>query len=311
MNNNDIHSEDSGQSSTESPKSSVYSFGHDSFFPPSLAIRLNNPQIVPNSTVFTTDKLPLSSGLVNHGKLTESETCVVQNRSDVKRALTICKQVMVLEIAGLAVDDVRHRSTRVSAVGIRVDDGGLVDCTVGAEGVEAFIPVDVSIIYILAGEKVKKEFYSPREVSVNTVFQKNGLESGSNILLVAADFSAVHGSVRHGKDPGRLGTIDGRKILLEPFQLLVRLVLVDTAIDATEWATVDDVCLVAGRQGFTPGDLLLERRLRAIGEVGFAIDRNEMGEAVVERVPEVTNAVSFASRHTEAVLVSSKVSNHS
>lgn len=89
------------------------------------------------------NKLPLERGGVEDGQAAETVVRLVEDVCDVERLVGREGRVR-LDVAGHAVDDVRHGLARVGLVGVVVDDRGLVDGAVGAEGPETFVPVDMA-----------------------------------------------------------------------------------------------------------------------------------------------------------------------
>ena len=51
---------------------------------------------------------------------------------------------MAFDVAGHPVDEVGHGNAGIGSVRGFVDDGGFVDRAIGAQRVEAFVPVDVT-----------------------------------------------------------------------------------------------------------------------------------------------------------------------
>ena len=91
--------------------------------------------------------------------------------------------------------------------------------------------------------------------------------------------------------------------------MLVVLVVFLASIDGAEEAAVGDESLVLGWESLISFQNAGEGPFGAVCKVGFSIQGNEVGKAVVKRVPEVTNDTSLLSRHAEAVLVGGEVSN--
>lgn len=110
-------------------------------------LALDQRQFITNRTIITTDKLPLDRLLVDYTELAEAKVLRVKHRSDIGDLLAGAQRAVRLDVACHAVDQVRHRRAWVGAVGVCVDDRGLVDGAVGAERVETLVPVNVSILY--------------------------------------------------------------------------------------------------------------------------------------------------------------------
>ena len=198
---------------------------------------------------------------------------------------------MALNVSGHTVDDVSHRLALVDIVGVVVLDGRSVDGSVTAEGQKTLVPVDVT-----------------SEVGIDTVLKHEGLECVTNVLLVGRDLGAVHWAVTVDEDPWSLAAVYAGKILGEPVVLLVGLVGVDAAVDVAEWTTVSDECLVLGWEGLVASKVASEWVLWAVWEVGLGVDADEVGKAVVERVPEVADTTTLGTWHAEAVLEGGEVS---
>lgn len=150
----------------------------------------------------------------------------------------------------------------------------------------------------------------PRNVRVNTVLEHQALKCLADMQLVRGVGRAVHGTVAHGNDPGSLLAVHALQIILQPLVLLIRLGVLDAAVDSTEGTTVSDEGLRLLGVGLVAGEILGKGPLGAVGEVGFTVDGDEVGEAVVERVPEVADTAGLLTGHAETVLVSSEVSMH-
>lgn len=61
-------------------------------------------------------------------------------------------------------------------------------------------------------------------------------------------------------------------------------------------------------EGLVAGEIFGEGSLGAVGVVGFSVHGDEVGEAVVEGVPEVSHTTALGAGHAEAVLESREVS---
>lgn len=149
----------------------------------------------------------------------------------------------------------------------------------------------------------------PSEIRVNTVFKHEALERCAHIRLIFCGLRAVHGTMAHGNNPGGLGTVNSSEIRSQPLVLLVGLrVLPVCGVHRTEWSTVGGIGLDFCGVGLIAFQVSEERPLRAVGEVGLTVDRDEVSQTVVEGVPEVADATGFVTRHLEAVDVGSEVS---
>lgn len=111
----------------------------------------------------------------------------------------------------------------------------------------------------------------------------------------------------HGDDPGGLGAVDGGEVVLEPLVLGVGLG-VGVVSQGTEGAAVGDEGLALGGVLALALGITNEGPLRAEGEVGLAVERDEVREPVVERVPHIADAAGLIAGHAEAVLVGREVS---
>nr|POE86430.1 hypothetical protein CFP56_46614 [Quercus suber] len=250
-------------------------------------LSLEQRQLVADALPVAAHKLPGQARGVVHGQLAEAVVLLVEDGGEVERLLAGGQGGVGFDVAGHAVDDVRHGRARVGAVGGVVDDRRRVDGAVGAERPEPLVPVDV------AGE-----------VGVDAVREQQGLEGGAHVALVGRGGGGVHGPVAHGDDPRRLGAVDGGEVGGEPLDLLVGGVgLPVVVVDAAEGARVGDEGLALGRQGLGAVQVAQEGVLGAVGEVGLAVERDEVREAVVEGVPEVADAARLGAGHAEAVLV--------
>ena len=69
---------------------------------------------------------------------------LVKDAGNVERLLGLGELGVALDVAGHTVDDVRDGLAFVCVKGVVVDNGGLIDGAVAAEGKRAFIPVDVA-----------------------------------------------------------------------------------------------------------------------------------------------------------------------
>ncbi len=70
-----------------------------------------------------------------------------------------------------------------------------------------------------------------RKICVNVVLEKKWLRSIANVGLVGSNLRAVHGKVSHSKNPGSGGVVNGSKVLSQPGELLVRLVVLLRTVD--------------------------------------------------------------------------------
>lgn len=130
----------------------------------------------------------------------------------------------------------------------------------------------------------------------------------ADIGLVRRRLGAVHGPVTHDNDPGRLGTVHTGEIIGEPLILLVVLLGLPAAVNGAEGSAVGDVRLVLRRVRLIAGEVAHKRPLGTIWVVGLAVDGDEVGQAVVERVPKIADAARLCTGHAEAVLIGSVVS---
>lgn len=112
--------------------------------PGPLSGRLQQPKRIPNSTITTTNILPLQSCRVDNRHLAEPVFLRVQHGGHVRQRLSLAELAVALDIARHAVDDVGHGLAGVGAVGVVVHNGGVVDGAVLAEGVQALVPVNVA-----------------------------------------------------------------------------------------------------------------------------------------------------------------------
>lgn len=163
------------------------------------------------------DKLPRGDRGVLEGELAEAVVDHVEHGGDVEHLLRRREGRVALDVAGHAVDEVRHGDARVGGVGVVVDDCGGVDGAVGAERQQALVPVNV-----------------PCKVGVDAVLQHESLEGVAHVRLVARDLRAVHGPVPVDDDPRRGGAVDGGEVFGEPLVLLVVLVVLVAAVDVAE-----------------------------------------------------------------------------
>jgi hypothetical protein len=115
--------------------------------------------------------------------------------------------------------------------------------------------------------------------------------------------------VAHDNDPRSLGTVDAGEILSQPLVLSICSVVFVAAINSTKWPTVGNICLAFRGVGLIAREVSYEGILRAIGEVGLAIQGDKVGKTVVKGVPKVAYTASFGSWHSETVLVGRKVSD--
>jgi hypothetical protein len=215
---------------------------------------------------------------------------LVQHIGDIQLRLVATKHTVTLNVARHTVDDVRHGDPRVRVVGVVVLDRRHVDRAL-AHGEHALVPVDV------AGE-----------VGVYAVLQEQAFERVAHVLLVGGGLGAVHWPVAHGEDPGRLFAVDAGQVFGEPLVLFVVLVVFPAAVHGAERAAVGDEGLLLGGESFISFEVACEGPFGAVSEVGFAVQGDEVGEAVVEGVPEVADSAGLLARHAEAVLVGGEVS---
>ena len=224
-------------------------------------------------------------------KLTEAKVALVEHIRNIQLLLIAAQHAVTLNVACHTVDNMRHRNARVGVVRILVLDRSLVDRAVDAKGEQTLVPVDV------AGE-----------VSVNAVLEEQALERGAQVFLVGCCFGAVHWPVAHGEDPRSFLAVDAGEIFGEPLVLLVGLVVFVATGHCAEGAAVGDESFACGGKGLVAFDIVGERFLWAVGEVGFAVEGDEVCEAVVEGVPEVADSAGLLAGHAEAVLVGGEVS---
>jgi hypothetical protein len=90
---------------------------------------LKQREAITNPTPITMDKVPRQRSLVVNRHARESEMCLVEEVGEWQERRSHGR--VCLDIAGLAVDDVRHGDAFVGVVGVAVDDGGGVDDAVG------------------------------------------------------------------------------------------------------------------------------------------------------------------------------------
>lgn len=112
----------------------------------------------------------------------------------------------------------------------------------------------------------------------------------------------------HYNDPRSLGTVDTGKIIGQPFVLLVVFGVLVGAIDGAKWSTIGNVCLVGLGRGLVSSEICNKRKLRAVGKIGLTVYGDKVGKTVIKGVPKVPHATSFASWHSETVLISRKIS---
>lgn len=110
--------------------------------------RLQQRQRITNLAIIAADVLPLQGSGADDSQLAEAEVLVVEDGGDVLLALTGAELAVALDVAGGTVDEVSHGLAGVGAVGVVVDDGGSVDGTVGAEGEETLVPVDMTVDWL-------------------------------------------------------------------------------------------------------------------------------------------------------------------
>lgn len=108
-----------------------------------MCLLLTQGQIVTNRPI-TADKLPLNLLLTQHSKLTDTKVRGVQQSSDILEALALAELTVALNVTSHSVDDVGDGFARVGAVGVIVDNRRRIDGAVGAEGIQALVPVDVT-----------------------------------------------------------------------------------------------------------------------------------------------------------------------
>lgn len=113
--------------------------------------------------------------------------------------------------------------------------------------------------------------------------------------------------MRHDKDPGSKGTVNLLQVRLEPLILLVSLVVAIVA-DTAKWTTIGDVSFIFLRVSLIPTEVASERPFGAVDKVGLTIESNEVGQTVVEGIPEVANTTGFITGVPETMLISSEVS---
>ena len=114
--------------------------------------------------------------------------------------------------------------------------------------------------------------------------------------------------MRHSDNPRSLRSVNACKIFGKPSVLRISLVVLVTSINGTERSRIRDVSLAFLGCRLISFQICDEWRLGAAGEVGFGVERNEVCEAVVKRVPEVANASCLGSGHAETVLICGEVS---
>jgi len=112
----------------------------------------------------------------------------------------------------------------------------------------------------------------------------------------------------HYNDPRSLGTVNAGEIVGQPVILLIRSVNFIATIDSSKWSTVSNICFVFRGVGLISRKISYEGVLRAVGKIRFTIDRDKMSEAIVKRIPEVAHTARLVSWHSEAILISGKVS---
>lgn len=112
----------------------------------------------------------------------------------------------------------------------------------------------------------------------------------------------------HDNHPRGLATVHTSQILLQPLVLGIGLCVLDAALDRPKGPAVGDEGLRGRGQLFVTLHVPVEGPLGAIREVGLAVNTNEVGEAIVERIPEITDTACFGTRHIEPVLVGREVS---
>lgn len=119
--------------------------------------------------------------------------------------------------------------------------------------------------------------------------------------------------MRHGNDPRRLGAIDLFQVVDQPLVLLVRGVVVNLVVlNLAKGARVGDKglrCRGVRLVGIVAlGNVARKGPLGTVGEIGLAIQRDEVRGTNVEGVPETGDAARLLARGAEAVLVGRKVS---
>ena len=246
---------------------------------------LQQRQLITHTAIFTLDELPSSRSRGNL-QLAESIISCIQHSSNVENGLVRRQFTMRFDISSHSIDDVSDRFAFVGVVSVVILDGSSVDGAVGAKGEETLVPMDV------AGK-----------VSIDAVFEHQLFESVADVLLVGGRLTAVHGTMTIDEDPGSLFAVDGSEIFGQPLVLFISFVVFPVVVvDATERTAVGDEGLCFGRQSLVAFDVTGEGPFGAVGEVRLGVDTDEMGETVVEGVPEVADTATFLSGHAEAVL---------
>lgn len=111
------------------------------------------------------------------------------------------------------------------------------------------------------------------------------------------------------EDPWSLFAVDLGEILGQPLILLISLVVFPVvAIDTAEGTTVGNEGLGFSGKGLVALDVADKGPFGTVCEVCLGVDADEVGETVVERVPEVTDTATFDSGHAESVLEGCEVS---
>lgn len=232
----------------------------------------------------------------------------VENRGDVKRRLVCGQGAVTLDVTGHSVDDVGHRHSGVGVVRVVVNDRRAVNAAGAGHGPETLIPMDVTRTGV-RGDTRQYSGNIPRKIDIDTVLEQQALESLTDIRLVGRDLGAVHRAMGHGNHPRGLGAVDGGKVLLEPLVLSVGLGIAHVS-DSAKWPGIGNEGLALLGRGLATLQVAGERPLGAVGKIGLAVKRDEMGKTVVERVPHVAHAAGLSTGHAEAVLVGSEVPGH-
>lgn len=193
------------------------------------SLLLRQHKLVTNLPVLAHNVLPRQLIRTIEDDLAETIVMLVQHSRE-RQAVLIAKSAMALNIASHAVHNVDHRLAWACFVSVVVHDRVVVDRAADHHGPDTLVPVDVA-----------------REVHVDAVLNKDGLESISEVLLVGGALRAVHGAMTHGDDPGRLLPVNLGEVVLEPLELLVGLVLGVVAFDVAEGTAIGYVGLVLSR----------------------------------------------------------------
>lgn len=220
---------------------------------------------------------------------------IIQRHRDIRPALTLVQRTVTFNVTRCAIDQVRHALPRVGVERRVVHDGGSVNGPVHTQRVQSFVPVNVA-----------------RNVHVHPVLEQDILPCRADVGLVARCLRAVHGPVAHGDDPRRLGAIDRLEVLDEPLVLFICRVVVDAvAVNLAKGTGIRHKSLVLERMrlvGVGPfRDFPGKGPLGGVGKVGLAVERDEVGQTIVERVPEIADTAALGTGRTESVLESCKV----